>query len=213
MEFIPPTIDYAVVWPFMFVAGTGILLMLLDLLIGPERMKRPAPILSIVGLAAALIASVALWNDGRSSFSVSGGSPMMVADNFAVALNVIFAVTGILTILLSVDYLRRTGHDRSEFYMLMLFSLSGMMLMGMANDLILIFLALELLSIPLYIMAGLAWPRPESEESSLKYFIVGAFSSAIFVYGVALVYGATGTTSLPGIVAAAQSGADRKSVV
>ncbi len=207
MEFIPPTIDYAVVWPFMFVAGTGILLMLLDLLIGPERMKRSAPILSIVGLAAALIASVVLWNDGRSSFSVSGGSPMMVADNFAVALNVIFAITGILTILLSVDYLRRTGHDRSEFYMLMLFSLSGMMLMGMANDLILIFLALELLSIPLYIMAGLAWPRPESEESSLKYFIVGAFSSAIFVYGVALVYGATGTTSLPGIVAAAQSGA------
>ena len=86
--------------------------------------------------------------------------------------------------------------------MLLLFSLSGMMLMGMANDLILIFLALELLSIPLYILAGMSWPRVESEEAAMKYFVLGAFSSAIFVYGIALIYGATGTTSLPGVVAA-----------
>jgi NADH-quinone oxidoreductase subunit N len=80
------------------------------------------------------------------------------------------------------------------------------MLMGMANDLILIFLALELLSIPLYILAGFAWPRPESEESALKYFVIGAFSSAIFVFGIALIYGATGSTSLPAIVGAAEGG-------
>jgi len=206
MEFIPPTIDYAVVWPLLFAAGTGILLMLLDLLFNTERVKRLAPVLTIVGLVASLIASAVLWNSGRTSFSVSGGHPMLVADNFAIALNVTFAITGILTVLLSVDYLRRTGHDRPAFYMLMLFSLSGMMLMGMANDLILIFMALELLSIPLYILAGFAWPRPESEEASMKYFILGAFSSAIFVFGVALIYGATGTTSLPGVVAVAQGG-------
>src|SRR5690606_32394603 len=168
--------------------------------------RRWSPVLAIVGLVGGLVTSIALWNSGRTAFSVSGGYPMLVADNFAVALNVIFALTGILTVLLSVNYLQRTGHDRPEFYMLMMFSLSGMMLMVMTNDLIFIFLVLELLSIPLYILAGLAWPRPESEEAAMKYFVLGAFSSAIFVYGVALIYGATGTTSLPGVVAAAEGG-------
>lgn len=206
MEFIPPVIDFSVLLPLLLVAGTGILLMFLDLILREDRTRRLAPVLTIAGLTAGLIASIVLWNSGRSAFSVSGGYPMLVADNFAVALNIIFAITGILTVLLSVNYLQRTGHDKPEFYILMMLSLSGMMLMGMANDLILIFLALELLSIPLYILAGFAWPRPESEESAMKYFILGAFSSSIFVYGVALIYGATGTTSLPGVVEVAAQG-------
>jgi len=206
MEFQPPFIDVLVLLPLLFVAGAGLLLMVFDLILSDDRARRLAPALTMVGLFGGLITSIGLWNSGRAAFSVGGGVPMLLADNFAIALNIIFAITGILTVLLSVNYLQRTGHDRPEFYMLMLFSLSGMMLMGMANDLILIFLALELLSIPLYILAGFAWPRPDSEESAMKYFVLGAFSSAIFVYGIALIYGATGTTSLPGIVAAAQSG-------
>ncbi len=205
MDFQAPVIDYLVLLPLILVAGTSVLLMFLDLIISERQAQRLAPWLTTAGLVGGLIASVALWNGGRSAFSASGGFPMLVADNFAVALNVIFTLTGILTILLAYNYLQRTGHDRPEFYMLMMLSLSGMMLMGMANDLILIFLALELLSIPLYILAGFAWPRPESEESALKYFIVGAFSSAIFVFGVALIYGATGFTSLPAIVGVAGS--------
>ncbi|HEY1408917.1 MAG TPA: NADH-quinone oxidoreductase subunit N, partial [Promineifilum sp.] len=203
MEFQAPAIDFLVVLPLLFVAGTGMLLMILDLFLNEDRSRQLAPILTLIGLAGGLITSALLWNSGRSAFALSDGYPMLVADNFAVALNVIFTLTGILTVLLSVNYLERTGHDRPEFYMLLLFSLTGMMLMGMANDLILIFLALELLSIPLYIMAGLAWPRPESEEAAMKYFVLGAFSSAIFVFGIAFVYGATGTTSLPAIVEAA----------
>jgi NADH-quinone oxidoreductase subunit N len=191
------------VLPLLFVAGVGLLLMILDLILDNARARRLAPILTMIGLFGGLFASLGIWNGGRSAFSVADGHSMLVADNFALALNVIFALTGILTVLLSVNYLQRTGHDRPEFYMLMMFSLSGMMLMGMANDLILIFLALELLSIPLYIMAGFAWPRPDSEESAMKYFVLGAFSSAIFVYGIALIYGATGTTALPGVLAAA----------
>ena len=206
MDFQAPTIDYLVLMPLLWVAGTGMLIMLLDLLWHDERATRAAPVLAMVGLFGGLITSAALWNSDRSAFTPPGGTPMLLADNFAVAFNVILALTGIMTVLLSVDYLRRTGHDRPEFYMLMLFSLSGMMLMGMANDLILIFMGLELLSIPLYIMAGLAWPRAESEESAMKYFVLGAFSSAILVYGIALVYGATGTTALPGIVAAVGAG-------
>jgi len=202
MDFQAPAIDYLVLLPLLLVAGAGMVIMLLDLLWHDERATRAAPVLAMVGLFGGLITSALLWNSSRSAFTPPGGTPMLLADNFAVAFNVILAVTGILTVLLSVDYLRRTGHDRPEFYMLMLFSLSGMMLMGMANDLILIFMGLELLSIPLYIMSGLAWPRVESEESAMKYFVLGAFSSAILVYGIALVYGATGTTALPGIVAA-----------
>jgi NADH-quinone oxidoreductase subunit N len=206
MEFQAPAIDYLVLLPLLLVAGTGVLLMFVDLVISEERARRLAPWITMVGLIGGLVASVVLWNSGRVAFTPPGGHAMLVGDNFAVALNVIFTLTGILTILLSYNYLQRTGHDRPEFYMLMMLSLSGMMLMGMANDLILIFLALELLSIPLYILAGFAWPRPESEESAMKYFVLGAFSSAIFVFGVALVYGATGATALPGVVAAAEGG-------
>ena len=206
MDFQAPAIDFMVLQPLLWVAGAGMLIMLLDLLFAADRVRRAAPIVAMIGLFGGLITSVALWNSNRAAFSVASGPPMVLADNFAVAFNVILAITGILTVLLSVDYLRRTGHDRPEFYILMLLSLSGMMLMGMANDLILIFLALELLSIPLYIMAGLAWPRPDSEESAMKYFVLGAFSSAIFVFGIALTYGAAGTTSLPGIVAALGAG-------
>jgi NADH-quinone oxidoreductase subunit N len=203
MDFQPPAIDFYVVLPFLFVAGTGVLVMFLDLILKEDTTRRLAPVLAMIGLFGGLFSSIVLWNSNRSTFTPAGGYPMLVADNFAILLNVIFMITGILTVLISVNYLRRMDHDRPEFYMLMMLSLSGMMLMGMANDLILIFMALELLSIPLYILAGFAWPRPESEESAMKYFVLGAFSSAIFVFGIALVYGATGTTSIPGVLAAA----------
>jgi NADH-quinone oxidoreductase subunit N len=94
------------------------------------------------------------------------------------------------------------GLDRGEYYPLLLLSISGMMLMSMAADLIIIFLALELLSIPLYVLSGFARPRQDSEEAALKYFLLGAFSTGFVVYGVALVFGATGTTSMAGIVTA-----------
>jgi NADH-quinone oxidoreductase subunit N len=200
MEFVPPDVNLWAILPFILVAGTAVLIMASDLLLGEERTRSASPWLTVIGLVAALIVSILQWNQNLTSFTPPGGTPMVVVDNFAVALNIIFCLTGILTILLGLDYLRRTGHDRSEFYILLLLSLSGMMLMGMSDDLILIFLGLELLSIPLYILSGLAWPRLDSEESAMKYFVLGAFSSAIFVYGIALVYGATGTTSLPGIV-------------
>jgi NADH-quinone oxidoreductase subunit N len=174
--------------------------MFLELFI-TDRMKQWAPWLALVGLALAIAQTVGLWGHTAGTFTPIGGHPSLLLDNFASFLNLVFLLTGFLTVLISVNYLRRTGLDRPEFYMLMLFSIGGMMLMGMANDLILVFLSLELLSIPLYIMAGFAWPRPESEESAMKYFLLGAFSSSIFVFGIALIYGATGSTSLPEVLA------------
>ena len=201
MAFNPPEIDFVLTAGLITVAGTAMLLMLLELFV-PKFVKRRAAWIAFIGLGLAFIQTVMIWTQPGATFTPEGGTPMLVVDNFALFLNVVFILTGMLTILLSIDFLRRTELERPEFYMLMLFSITGMMLMGMANDLILIFLALELLSIPLYIMAGLAWPRTDSEESAMKYFLLGAFSSSIFVFGIALIYGATGTTSLTGLVQA-----------
>jgi NADH-quinone oxidoreductase subunit N len=116
--------------------------------------------------------------------------------------NALLLVSGVLGIALAYGYLKRMGLERGEYYALLLFSVTGMMLMAQATDLIVVFLALELLSIPLYVLAAFARPQAESEEAGLKYFLLGAFSAGFVVYGIALVFGATGTTSLSGIVTA-----------
>jgi NADH-quinone oxidoreductase subunit N len=131
---------------------------------------------------------------------------MVVLDGFAIFTNTIILGSSLLGVAIAHDYIHRTGMNRGEYYTLLLISTAGMMLFVQAYDLIFVFLALELLSIPLYVLSGFARPRNESEESALKYFFLGSFSSAIFLYGVAMIYGGTGTTSLPGIVAAFQEG-------
>jgi NADH-quinone oxidoreductase subunit N len=151
--------------------------------------------LGILGLSFAL--NLMVYNDGGSSMN-----GLYIADPFTGFMNIVILVTAAITVLLSVDYLQRTGIERGEYYSLLLFSTSGMMFMAGANDLIIVFVALELLSIPLYVMAAFRPNDARSEESGMKYFILGAFASAFFVYGAALVYGATGSTSLPEIFAA-----------
>ncbi|MCB8985327.1 MAG: NADH-quinone oxidoreductase subunit N [Ardenticatenaceae bacterium] len=196
--FEAPAIDWYVILPFVIVAGWGVLLMFVDLFVSDEQ-HTWAPWLAIIGLFAALVVSVTQWNNGGETFTAVGSTPMVVVDNYAVFLNVTLILAGIFSLLISINFLEGQALDKPEYYMLLLFSLSGMMLMGMANDLILIFVALELLSIPLYILSGFAWPKLKSEESAMKYFLLGAFSSGVFVFGIALTYGATGTTSLPQI--------------
>jgi NADH-quinone oxidoreductase subunit N len=204
MTFQAPSLNFLLIAPVVVVAGWGMLLMLIELFLPDESQEtwlQWVPWLTLAGLLVAFFQTVGLWGFEGGTFALAGGNPMIVVDNFATFLNATFLLTGMITVLISVNYLRRTGLERAEFYMLMLFSISGMMLMGMANDLILVFLALELLSIPLYIMSGLAWPRTDSEESAMKYFLLGAFSSGILVFGIALTYGATGSTQLPVVLA------------
>jgi NADH-quinone oxidoreductase subunit N len=199
--FEAPAINWYLIAPFVVVAGWGMLLMVINLFV-PDNRREWASWLTMIGLFAALVISLTQWNNGGGTFTAVGDAPMVVMDNFAVFLNVTLLIASILSLLISFDFLKQHQFDKPEYYMLLLFSLSGMMLMGMANDLILIFLALELLSIPLYILSGFAWPREKSEESAMKYFLLGAFSSSVFVFGIALTYGATGSTSLPAVVAA-----------
>lgn len=201
MDFHVPAINLLLLAPVLIVLGGGVLAMVIDLFV-PTNTRSWAAWVSLITLLLALGQTISMWGFSGGTFTPQGGSPMLVVDNYATFLNLTLILTGILAILISVSYLQRVGLDKAEYYMLMLFSLAGMMLMGMANDLILVFLALEVLSIPLYILSGFAWPRPDSEEAAMKYFLLGAFSSAIFVFGIAMAYGATGTTSLPGILAA-----------
>ena len=129
----------------------------------------------------------------------------MTLDGFSTFTSALILLSGLLGIALAYGYIKRMGIERGEYYALMLFSITGMMLMTQASDLIIVFLALELLSIPLYVLAAFARPNLQSEEAGMKYFLLGAFSTGFIVYGTALVFGATGTTSLSGIFIAAAS--------
>jgi NADH-quinone oxidoreductase subunit N len=194
--FQAPSINFLLFLPWIIIVGTAILLMILDLIIR-SRNKAWIAWVSLVGIGLAIWQTVGLWDVDSATFTDPSGSPMIAVDNYSLFINIIILLTAFLTVLLSVNYLGKANIERGEYYYLMLFSVSGMMLMGMANDLILVFIALELLSIPLYILSGFARPRVDSEESAMKYFLLGAFASGFLVFGIALIYGATGTTSLP----------------
>jgi NADH-quinone oxidoreductase subunit N len=185
--------------PWIIVAGGGILLLAVDLFVSHRRWITPS--LAALGLVAALV--VVLFQFGGQAELFSG---MLIQDPFGSFLQVIFLLTAILGIALAYDYLKRLGLDKGEYYTLLLFTVSGMMLMAMAGDLIIVFLALELLSFPLYILSGFARPDPQSEESAMKYFLLGAFSSGFLLYGIALVYGAAQTTRLDGLATILGSG-------
>lgn len=179
--------------PLLVLGAWASVLLLLDLFI-PEGRKGWTAALGALGLLTSL---VLLLTGGWTPQAAFGG--MLIVDGFSVFVSALLLVSGIAGIALAYDYLRRTGLEHGEYYPLLLFAVLGMMLMSMAADLIVVFLALELLSIPLYILAGVGTPRVSSEEASLKYFLLGAFSSGFVVYGTALVYGAAGTTSFKGI--------------
>ncbi len=196
MEFVAPTFNLILILPVLLIVVWAMLLMVIDLVL-PQDKKKWIAWLTLVGIALAFVQTIGLWDYNGGTFTPVGGEPMIAVDNFSLFINIIILLTAFLTVLISINYLKKADIDRPEYYYLMLFSVSGMMLMGMANDLIIVFLALELLSIPLYVLAGFARPRVESEESAMKYFLLGAFASSFLVFGIALIYGATGSTSLP----------------
>ena len=190
--------------PMITLLTWAILLLVADLWIPADRQGLTALLAAIV-LAAAL--GLAL---SQLAFTQGGGSltafhDMVVTDGFSIYLDIIFLCSGLAAVALASDYLKRMGIERGEYYSLLLFSLSGMLLMASAHDLIIVFLALELLSIPLYILAGFARPRVESEEASLKYFLLGAFATGFVLYGISLIFAATGHTDLAGVLAAVQA--------
>jgi len=194
--------DMNTILPLAVLVAWACALLLVDLAI-PKGRKGWTALLAGVGLV--ISAALTLWKTLAAqplAPPATAFNGMITADGFAVYLSVLILVSGIGGITLAYDYLKRTGLERGEYYVLLLFSIAGMVLMTQASDLIVVFLALELLSIPLYVLAGFAVPKLNSEEASLKYFLLGSFATGFVLYGVALTFGATGQTSLAGIVAA-----------
>src|SRR5438128_3128779 len=153
-----------------------------------ERM--PIAGLGLVGLVGAAIATVLLWNHNTSSFGV------VVADNFGLFVTGILIVVGLLSLAISGPTIDRERLPAGEYYALLLFATAGMMLMATASDLLVIFLALEVLSLAVYVLTGIRRESPAATEAAFKYFLLGAFSSAFFLYGIAFTYGLTGSTRL-----------------
>src|SRR5574341_1493501 len=200
-----PPIDFSVILPVLLLTVWACVLLLVDLFV---KRKGLTAFLAAFGLALALGITISQIGLSETSFNNA-----VVLDGFSTFVNVLLLVSGLLAVALAYDYVKRVGIERGEYYVLLLFSITGMMLMAQAADLIIVFLALELLSIPLYVLAAFARPREDSEEAGLKYFLLGAFSTGFVVYGIALVFvGAcsvspeTCSTSLKAIVTAASSG-------
>lgn len=186
--------------PALIVAGWG-LVALLAHAFTPKGRKSPAFGISLFGLATALAAVAIIGSGpGRGLGSNLGGA--LSADGFALFLEGLILLVGVAVILLSPSYLRENGEDRGEYYALTLFSIVGMLGLVSVTELIGLFVALEIMSVALYALAGLDRRRAESQEAALKYFVTGAFSSAFLLYGVAFLYGLSGSTSFEGIAKA-----------
>ena len=193
-----PHVDWGAVAPLaLLFVGALVLLTVSALLPGPAP-KRAYAISTVVVALATAVSGAILWDrvgpDGDGPFTAVAGA--LSVDRFSAFFVVLISAGIVLAALLCDDYLRRERLDGPEVYVLMLLSASGGVLMAMANDLIVVFLGLEILSIALYVLTGSHLRRAESQEGAIKYFVLGAFSSAFLLYGIALVYGATGSTNL-----------------
>ncbi|MFT3890671.1 MAG: NADH-quinone oxidoreductase subunit N [Anaerolineales bacterium] len=194
------SLDYKVITPYLVLTVWACVLLLVDLFLPKDR-KGITAFLAALGLAITL--GLTLTQIGSEG---SGFMGMVTLDGFSTFVNALLLVSGLLGVGLAYGYVKRMNIERGEYYTLLLFSVTGMMLMAQAGDLIVVFIALELLSIPLYVLAAFNRPKSESEEAGLKYFLLGAFATGFVVYGTALVFGATGSTNLSAIVAAASTG-------
>jgi NADH-quinone oxidoreductase subunit N len=195
-----PQLNFNAILPLVILTVWACVLLLVDLFI---KNKGITALLAAVGLALSL--GFTLSQIGATNV-IFDKNNMVVLDGFSTFVDALLLVSGLFGIALAYDYLKRMGIERGEYYSLLLFSITGMLLMAQASDLIIVFLALEMLSIPLYVLAAFDRPKVNSEEAGLKYFLLGAFSTGFIVYGIALVFGATNTTSLNEIVKAASNG-------
>lgn len=191
-ELADPNVSIPLVLPEMLLALTGILVMIYDS-IRPGR-RRVTGTISMVGLILSAVALFWIWSTPGQQLSAFGG--MIVADSLRMSFTAVFLLVSALTILVSTVWVEREDVHAGEYHTLLLFATVGMMFMASGNDLVIIFLGLETLSIATYVMAGLRRRDLRSNESALKYFILGSYASGFLLYGMALVYGATGTTNV-----------------
>ena len=177
--------------PAIQVLLTALVVLLRDLFIEEHKTKGFLAFISFIGIGLAAAETVALWGAQESAFNDA-----VMLDNFALFFSLIFLIAAALTILSSIHYVRQAGIHEGEFYALILFATVGMMLMAAANDLLVFFLGLETMSIAVYVLTGMWRSNRRSSEAAMKYFLMGAFATGFLLYGIALIYGATGSTNL-----------------
>lgn len=190
---VPSAAEYFRVLPEIILTVTATLIMVLEPLTG-SRSKRLLGHAALAGLIVALVPAVLAQSVQGPAFS-----GMVLVDGFAVFFRVLVIVAGILVALISFGYLERENAESGEYYALLLYSITGQCIMAAANELIVIFIGLEISSIASYVLAGFLRRRKLANEASAKYFLLGSFATAFLLYGIALIYGATGTTSLGAI--------------
>src|SRR6266550_6691640 len=177
--------------PTVQVLLTALVVVVRDLFIEEHQPKGYLAFISLLGIGLAVAEILGLWGGQEGAFDDS-----IILDNFALYFSLIFLLAAALTILSSIHYLRQTGIHEGEFYALILFATVGMMLMAAANDLLVFFLGLETMSIAVYVLTGMWRASERSSEAAMKYFLMGAFATGFLLYGIALIYGATGSTNL-----------------
>lgn len=186
--------DFLVALPIEVVAAFSLLVMLLDALV--PRSTKLCSTVAIIGFIAGIVTSCITLR-----YHATGFGDMITSGGMANIYDIIVCAAGIMTVLLSRDYLERTGGMYDEFYTLLVMSVAGMMLLAHSNDVMILFTGIEVMSICFYVMAGIARGKLASNEAALKYFLLGAFASGFLLFGIALMYGATGKTSYPAIAA------------
>jgi NADH-quinone oxidoreductase subunit N len=186
-----PPVQLGGIGPEIALTVTALIALVAEAVIGDRGRRWYLPVMATIGLIVSGLLALAVWN--TSSVQLAGA---IANDDFAVFVKITLAVFGVLTVWGARDYIEREAIEESEFYALVLLAVAGMMLMAGAADLIVMFLALETFSIALYVLVGSRRRSLEGQESAMKYFLLGAFSSAFFLLGIALAYGATGTTNL-----------------
>ena len=187
-------INWQLLMPELVIALTLLIVLVFDLF--DSISKKVLGWMTIVGAAIALGVSIQMHLYGIVGPQFN---KMFKVDNFSLFFNMIFLISTILVVLLSMSYLDRGDKKQGPYYLLILLATLGMMLMAAGNELIIVFLGLELMSLSLYVLAGYFRENPASSEAGMKYLLLGAFASAFFLYGIALIYGGAGTTSIPAI--------------
>ncbi|MDQ6697253.1 MAG: NADH-quinone oxidoreductase subunit N [Actinomycetota bacterium] len=192
MGFVRPGVDWHALAPEVVLVGTIVVLLLVDVASG-DRAKWAMSSVAGIGLLASLLPLLTLAVNGHDR-SMFGGA--YVVDNFALLMKAVFIVAGYLTVLLSTNHVAEGDYWEGEYYLLLVSSVFGMTFIASARDLISLFVALEMLSIPAYLLAG--WRKREltGNEAGLKYYLMGVFASAVMLYGMSLIYGGTNTTVL-----------------
>jgi NADH-quinone oxidoreductase subunit N len=192
---VNPHVDFHAIAPEIVLTATILIALLVDLA-WPERARTLVPRIASLGVLGALIPVITLISDGSTRSMFDGA---FVVDNYALALQGFFLVVTYVTILLATDYIAEGDYHQGEFWVLMLTSVLGMMVIASSRDLISLFVALETITIPTIVLAAWRKHDTKSNEAAIKYLIIGVLSTAIMLYGMSLVYGATGSTLLSDI--------------